>query len=87
MTRKRKKKPLEQGEIVSLLWVDSAGTPGWTGSILPVSLQVQTVGYLVADMEDRYIIASSMGPSGAAFHSPIHIPKVSVTHFSRLSGK
>lgn len=86
MTRKRKK-PLEQGEIVSLSWVDSAGTPGWTGNIIPVSLQVQTVGYLVADMEDRYIIASSMGPTGAAFHSPIHIPKVSVTYFSRLSEK
>lgn len=69
---------VKKGDIVSVVWVDSVVESGWKPTIIAPDLEAKSAGYLIADLPDRYIIATSISPDGACALSPLHIPKGAV---------
>lgn len=66
------------GDVVYIEWVDSVGSAGWQPSVQPeCNMEAMTVGFLVAEFPDRYIVACSLAPNGDCY-APLHIPKVAV---------
>jgi hypothetical protein len=62
-----------------LRWQDSTGWDGWR--TLPLEdteiIVIETVGYLIEDREDRYVVAHSIS-SASHCDGVIAIPKVAV---------
>ena len=66
-------------------WVDAYGRGGWIDpeDDFETPFEVVSVGWFVEDNETYYVLAQSAGTSGAV-HNTIQIPKVLVTHMSKI---
>ena len=76
--------PMEGGGIklliVEIHWVDSMGLNDWVepDSLNEVSNTIETIGYLINETEDAYIVSSSRVKETEEVNAPIKIPKVSI---------
>lgn len=67
----------EKGDSVSLTWNDSIAHYGW-GKVAAVSMTHESVGILMANLPDRYVITCAISPNSEDGFSPLHIPKSAV---------
>jgi hypothetical protein len=76
---------LDRSRVVYVEWTDSSNTNGWQDS-REVSelatgmheLDCWSVGFLIAETDDRVVISSSENPARDAI-SPLAIPKCAIT--------
>lgn len=73
--------------IVEIHWLDSVGLAGWKSPedwLRDASMIHHSVGWLVDETDDSYIISSSIGECHDDAYAPFKIPKVAVTGFWKL---
>lgn len=63
---------------VIITWLDSLSDAGWCVPNATHNMKIESVGYLMSETEDRYIITTTMGPDGMHGLSPLQIPKAAV---------
>lgn len=70
---------LDDAKVVEIHWVDSMATPGWFGHLEEAkqSMLIRTVGFLVADLDDRVVITSTIS-SESLIMDPLVIPRVAI---------
>lgn len=66
-----------KGDVVRVLWVDSLASGGWAKPDAASPLTHETVAKLYAELDDRYILTSTIDHADHAL-SPLHIPRKSV---------
>ena len=78
-------------KLVQVLWIDSESSPDWTelkSVIQDDTLECVSVGFLLADKEDRIILAASLGLGrDEIVASHVTIPKVAITEIHELRKK
>lgn len=67
--------------LVRIRWVDSHHMNGWH-PMVPVNLEVESVGYLAAEFSDRYVLATTV--KNGCLLSAVHIPKLAVISVENL---
>lgn len=69
--------------LVEIHWLDSVGhaTAGWRtpDALEDFDMKIETVGWLVQETEDAYVVSASRMCDGEGVYSPLKIPKVAVT--------
>lgn len=66
---------------VEINWVDSMGGFGWKSPdhMDDCDIRIQTIGWLVNETKDAYIVSTSVCLDNGDVHAPFKIPKVAVT--------
>lgn len=69
-------------------WIDSIGSDGWVDldAIDNDSMIITTLGYLIREQEDSYVVSSSVSQLGVC-NAPIRIPKIAVLDVWKLEIK
>ena len=78
-------KKIEIEKKIEIDWVDSMARTGWHPMAgydeyaeEPTSMLHHTVGYLLKDLEDRYVVTQSYGVGTGMVDAVMEIPKVAV---------
>ena len=69
--------------LVEIHWVDSIGLASWQDreTLNDTSMSQRSVGWLVGETDDAFILSATIGDGHDAAYAPLKIPKVSVIDF------
>lgn len=76
-------------KVVYIKWIDSSATVGWhelafvADDVKPAI--IETVGHLIAETDDLYILTTSVDIVNMRALSPMCIPKVAVLEFDTMA--
>jgi len=78
---------IKSNKAVMIHWVDSTSAYGWKdiNSTEDFDMGVHTMGWLIQDLPDSYVISAHVSDDGTQVDSPMRIPKVSVTGFWEMN--
>ena len=70
-------------KIVEIHWLDSIGFASWNDpdSLSDTSMIQRSIGWLVGETDDSYIISATIGDGHEGVYAPLKIPKVAVVDF------
>lgn len=74
---------LREEQAVLIHWNDSISGGGWKDRDYAedFDMQIQTIGWLIQDLPDSYVVSAHVSNVCGDPHSPMKIPKSAVTGF------
>lgn len=73
-------------DVIHLTWIDSESLNEWTAKsdLLDPFTEMHSVGLLVNENDERYVLAVSYDPDGESANAIMYIPKRAVRKVRRL---
>ena len=78
---------MDKEQAVLIHWNASMGGAGWRDrdSVKEYDMRIQTIGWLIQDLPDSYVVSSHVSNQHGDPYSPLKIPKSAVIGFWEIT--